>query len=193
MARTLCEFIHLRGVVLAQYKIIYHINDGFDVNKLVDVKSKHLLFFQRFSNVMQQTNLILVDSSFPVYLADLTSELFFHRVATFQQYTQLKKDFVVISKKFDATFFKHKFYEFIRLLLYTNLATSQVFNHQLQTQKIYVLNNAEHEAMHYTYYQQRELQQLLFEQAELSVNMEPSTKTKSRVVLGLEIRAPRGT
>lgn len=99
-------FIHLKEKVFAEYKIIYHINDGYAIKELSRFSSKHQLLFQKFSNKIQQMNLMYVDSIFPIHLADVALELFFNRVSAFRSYGFLEKKFVVIDEGMDVNYFR---------------------------------------------------------------------------------------
>jgi len=53
------------------------------------------LLFQKFENKIQQMNLVLVDSYFPIILADLPLEVFINRVESFTEYIEANKSLSV--------------------------------------------------------------------------------------------------
>lgn len=184
------NFIHLKNLTLAEYKIIYHINDGYSIKKLENISSKHQLLFQKFNNKIQQMNLMLVDSNFPIHLADVALEVFFNRVSTFEQYTLLKKNFVVIDAARDTNYFKNKFYEFILLALYSKLSTTKACNGEWQTDLVYYFKNSHNEIQYFTIFQQRELQQFVFQNSRLEILSSSTINANKSVTLVLRLTFP---
>ncbi len=133
-------FIHLNDRTFAHYKIIYRINDGYAVRDLTQIHSKHLLLFQKFSNKIQQMNLMLVDSIFPIHLADVALEVLMNNVSSFKEYILLKKKFTVLDPKRDEQYFNYKFKTFIHHLLFSNIASHEVCKGIVKHDKVYTLN-----------------------------------------------------
>ena len=78
------DFIHLKGKIFGEYNFIYHINDGYNPKDLSSFHAKHQLLFQKISDRTAQTNLMIVDSVFPIILADIVLEVFLKKVRHFR-------------------------------------------------------------------------------------------------------------
>jgi hypothetical protein len=180
-------FTHLKGKVFAEYNIIYHINDGYSIKELNQFSTKHQLLFQKFSSKVQQMNLMFVDSIFPIHLADVALETFLNEVSSFKEYTFLQKDFVVIDIKRDINYFTRKFYDFILHLLFSNIASDTVFREEIQRDNVYCLKDESGELRYYSIYEQRELQDLLFDKMRLEINLKDSFIRKQNLTLSFRI------
>jgi hypothetical protein len=180
-------FTHLKGKVFAEFNIVYHINDGYAIKRLTDIQSKHQLLFQKFGSKIQQMNLMLVDSLFPIHLADAALETFLNGVSSFREYTFLKKDFIVIDTKMDVKFFRKKFFDFFLLLLYSNIASEVVCKGEFQSDHVYYLKNRSNEIYYYSIYEQRELQEMLFEKLLLEIDLNKSSISKQETNLCFRI------
>ena len=170
----LSTFINLKGKVFAEYNIIYHINDGYSIKDLNRFSSKHQLLFQKFSSKIQQMNLMFVDSIFPIHLADVALETFLNNVCSFREYALIGKNFVVIDTKTDVKYFRNKFYDFILHLLFSNIASEDFFKEEMQRHNVYYLKNEMNTIDYYSFYEQSELQSLLFDKMELQINFSSS-------------------
>ncbi len=184
------NFIHLKSKVFAEYKIVYHINDGFSIKELNRFSLRHQLLFQKFSSKILQMNLMFIDSIFPIHLADVARATLLNGVSSFKEYSLLQKDFIVISSKRDEGYFRIKFYDFILQLLFSNIALEEPFRVESQRENIYYIKNESREIDYYTYYDQRKLQELLFEKIRLEINKANSSITKDEVTLCLKIFIP---
>ena len=181
------NFIHLKGKVFAEYKIIYHINDGYAIKELNRFSSKYQLLFQKFNSKIQQVNLMYVDSIFPIHLADVALEVFLNRITSFQGYASLEKQFIVIDNQRDVFYFRRKFYDFILHLLFSNIAANKFFNEEIERDNIYYLKNELSEIEYYSFYRQRELQAILFDKMLLQINLDSSFIKKQDLVLCLTL------
>lgn len=177
------NFIHLKGKVFAEYKIIYRINDGYAIKELNRFSSKYQLLFQKFSSKIQQTNLMFVDSIFPLHLADVALETFLHGVSSFREYAFMEKKFTVIDTKTDIKYFRNKFYDFILHLLFSNISAEDFFKEEMQRDNVYYLKNETNAINYYSFYEQRELQSLLFDKMQLQINLSNSFIREQEVTL----------
>src|SRR5690242_11629687 len=104
------NFIHLNKLIFANYKIIYHINDSYKIKNLSSVHSKHILLFQKFSNKVQQMNLIIVDDIFPILLADVALSSLLNNISSFNDYALIAdKKLLLIDTINNKDYFKYKF------------------------------------------------------------------------------------
>ena len=126
------KFIHLKGKAFAEYKIIYHINDGYSIKELSRFTANYQLLFQKFSSKIQQMNLMYIDSIFPIHLADVARETLLKGVSSFREYSLLKKEFIVISARRDTDYFRIKFYDFILQLLFSNIDLEEPYHVESQ-------------------------------------------------------------
>ena len=182
------SFIKLKELTFGEYSIIYHINDCFSINQLSAIHSKHQLLFTKYSDKIQQMNLVLIDSLFPAILADVALEVFLNEVSTFKQYIQLKKTITVIDRVNDKNYLKHKFLSFIHHLLYSEISSNKVCIGEIQSDKIYCLKNSTGELQFYSIYEQNELQLMLLDNMNLVINRESSSITDEQIKLSLQIK-----
>lgn len=182
------NFIRLKDKTFAEYKFIYHINDGYSIKKLSDFSSKHQLLFQRMGNKIQQINLMLVDSVFPLILVDLVQEVFLKRVESILQYIDSKNKIVIEDTQFDKNYLRYKFDNFIHLLLYSNIASDKVCKSDFKADKIYYLNNTKGVIMYYSIYDLKELQDLLLQKMKLEINIDKSYIKNKNASLYMKIR-----
>lgn len=185
---TTRNIIKLKGKFFSEYKIIYHINDCFSVKKLSNFNSKHQLLFQKFENKVQQINLVLIDSFFPVILADVALEVFLNKVNSFNEYIEAKKPIIVFDANRDKDYFKHKFFTFIHLLLYSEIDSDKICKGDIQTDKIFCIRNDLSELQFYSIYEQSQLQLMLLDRMNLEINFKSSSISKEEVKLNLQIR-----
>jgi len=187
----IASFINLKGKIFAEYNIIYRINDKFSVSNLSQFKNKYQLLFQRFESKVQQLNLVMIDSLFPSILSDIALEVFLNNISSFNQYIDLKKTIKVIDadSKVEKEYFKYKFLTFIHQLLYSEIATDNVFNGKILTDRIYCLKNNNGEIEFYSFFEQNKLQQLLFEKMRIEINLDTSSISRKEVKLCLKIFA----
>ncbi|MBK5285041.1 MAG: HpaII family restriction endonuclease [Bacteroidia bacterium] len=181
------NYIHLKDKVFAEYNLIYHINDSYSIKQLSKVRYKEQLLFQKLSSKIQQMNLMLVDSIFSIHLADIVLETFLNKISTFKEYINLKKDFIVISAKRDKDYFNYKFNSFINYLLYSNIASEQVYKGEMETDKVYYLKSESGEIDYYPIFRQGELQNLLLEKMLLQINLNKSSISQEEATLCFKI------
>ena len=182
------NFVVLNNNVLADYALIYRINNSFSVSKIEDVYSKHQLHFQKFQNRAQQNNLTyLVDSFFPLILADLTLEVLLKRVSRFQEYIHLKKPLVDVGIISEENYLKHKFIQFIHALLYTNVASRLTCQDKEYSNKVFCIKNELGAIDFYSIYEQNKLQELLLDKLKLEVKADECSLSKSLVKINLRI------
>lgn len=181
------NFVNLKGKLLGEYKIVYHINNCYSIKSLSGIKFKNQLLFQKFSSKNQQMNLVLVDSFFPVILADLALEVLLNEKISFHQYIQTKKTMVVIDSRTDKDYFKYKFFMFIHHLLYSEIASEKVCKGETMTEVVYCLKGRVEKIDFYSYYEQCKLQLLLLKKLKLEIDLGRSTISKDSVSLCLKI------
>lgn len=182
------NFIHLNKITFAEYVIIYHINDCFSIRELSSIHSKHILLFQKFKNKVQQINLMIIDTIFPIIIADVATSLLIKKVASFKQYA-ISSDKYLLG--FDIPvknyYFQYKFHKFINYLLFSDVASDNPSKGEIQTDKVYCLKNDSEEIKYYSIFEQRELQELLFEKIVLSIDPIKSNISKQEVHLTFKI------
>lgn len=184
------DFINLKNLVLAEYKINYHINDCFSITKLEKVSSKHQLLFQKFESKVQQSNLLFVDSIFPIILSDLALDVLLGKVTSFSEYIQAKRSPVEIGILANEEYLKYKFFQFVHSLLYSDVSSKKVCDGTPKTNKVFCIKNESGEIDFYTFYEQQVLQLLLLDKLKLEIDLSSSTISKHSVKLCLRIYFP---
>lgn len=182
------DFINLKNLVLAEYKIHYHINDCFSITKLDEVSSKHQLLFQKFESKVQQTNLLFVDSIFPIILSDIALDVLLGKVTSFSEYIHTKRNPIEIGILANEEYLKYKFFQFVHAMLYSNASSKKVCDGTLKTNKVFCIKNESGEILFYTLYEQQALQLLLLDKIKLEIDLTSSTVSKSNVKINLQMR-----
>lgn len=167
-------FAHLKEKLFAEYNFIYHINEGYSIIELSKFSSKHQLLFKKISSNIKQLNLMIVDSVFPLILADLTLDVFLNNISSFKQYYISEKQLVVNEIEPYNEYIKYKLDGFIHYLIYSNISSTEICKGDIDVNKIYYLKNPQEEIQYYSIYEQKELKELLFEKKRLKINLEKS-------------------
>ncbi len=184
---NLHNFIHLKGKVFAEYTFIYHINDGFSIKKLSNFSDKYQFLFKKISSKVKQLNLMLVDTIFPILLADVVLDVFLKNISSFSEYSNSKKAITINDTTFDKKNMEYKFKYFIHRLLQSNIATEEIYKGIIKADKIYYLKNQNKEIEFYTIYEQNELIDLLFHKMTLEINLGKSSINKNEVNICLKM------
>ncbi len=181
-------FTTLNNKQFAEYNIVYHINDCFSVNDLTKFSLKHQLLFIKYSNKFQQTNLLYIDSIFPIILADIALDVFINNTGSFVEYLQSKNSFYMFKIDVDETFLKHKFLTFIHYLLYSDVYKKSISRGEIDSKKIYAFKNETGNIDYYSILERHHLQHFLLERLKLSIDIKASTISKKEVNLCLKIQ-----
>lgn len=182
------DFIHLKGNVFAEYNIIYRVNDCYKIKNFNKVTGKHQLLFQKFENKIQQLNLILVDSIFSNVLADFALEVLLNKISSFNEYINLRKDSVMISREWDRNFYTYKFDTFIHYLTFSNIHTDEVCKGEIYLNRIYYKRDNQNRIEYYPIYCLSDIQKMLLNQIKIRINYAKSHIIKQEASICLEIR-----
>ncbi len=163
------NFVHLKGLIFAEYNFIYHINDGYFVTDLSKFRNKTQLLFQKISNKIMQLNLMIVDSIFPILLADVVLDTFLKGVSSFHQYTISKNKIIINDTEFDSEYLKYKFLYFIHHLLFSDIASNKIYKGEIDPSKIYYHRNDKNEIQYFSIFEQNQLQDLMFQKMNLEI------------------------
>jgi hypothetical protein len=179
------KIIHLENRVLAEYTIVYHINEGYAIRKLAAFIDKHQLLFKCYLSNIQHKNLMLFDSIFPNILADLTLDVFFNEVSGFKEYAQKEKSIVIINPKTDTSYLLYICKEFIHGLLFYETASKIPLTSR--TFKAYSLKNGKKEILFHSLHQPKGLEELLLEKIKLRIDVKASKIIQGDVLLCLQV------
>lgn len=182
------EFEVLNGKIFAEYVIEYHINDCFSIKNLDGFYSKHQLLFQKYSSRIQQMNLVLIDSYFPLILADVALETFFKKVNTFREYVKSNRAVISIENVNDEDYLKYKFSNFIHQMLYTEISSKNVCKGELNTKKVFCLRNSFGELEFYSIFEYSKLEDLLFDKLKIEIDLLKSSIAGQHVKMNFIIK-----
>lgn len=181
------NFIHLKNITFAEYNFIYHINDGYNVKELTKFNDKNQLLFQKISNKVMQMNLMMVDTVFPLLIADVVMAVFLEKFVTFQEYADAKKKIFLCDKEYDSELLEYKFRQFIHYLLFSDIFSKKVFKGTINSDNVYYLKDENGELKYYTFYEQNELQEIMFHKMKLEIDLKKSFLRKEEVEISLKI------
>ena len=182
------EFIQLKGVTLATYTIVYRINDCYVFTDLSHIHSKFQLLFQRFENLHQQRNLMLVDSVFPVLMADIALEVLLGNVCTLQEYICSKKTLKMVSNGYEELFLPYKFHDFIELLVYSDIASKHSSKVERDFHRIYCCKSTADELEYFTLFERLKLSDYLMREMRLEIDWKKSGIKGHKARLCLRLR-----
>lgn len=171
---NLNDFTNLRKQLFAEYLFVYHINDGYFITDLDQIHSKHQLLFQKIYTKVMQMNLMIVDSCFSILLSDIVLDVFLNNISSFAQYTSHKKKITIDDTEFDQYYIKYKLNYFINQLLFSNIASDEIYKGNIEVNKTFFLKNQSSEIQYFTIYERYELQDLLFNQMTLEIDFSKS-------------------
>ncbi|GBL35323.1 hypothetical protein EMGBS15_09180 [Filimonas sp.] len=182
------KYIHLKEILLAEYVFIFQINKGYHVKDISQCNRKHQLLFQKIENKQQELNLMSIDSIFSIILAEVTQEVLLGKVSSFYQFTSLKNTIDDIDLIIQPDFLKFKFHDFIHHLLYRDIAKKKLYKGNIDCNKMYYLKNENDEIVYYSIYEQRSLQEMLYQKLELDIDIAKSCIKKDKAHICLRIR-----
>ncbi len=177
------KFIHLKGLDLGSFSIIYHVNDGYSILELSRVSSKEQLLFQKLVSRNQQLNLMMVDSIFPLMMAEMATMVLIKGPMTCAQYVQTG------NSVYGEFLMEHKLHQFIHHLLYADVAAEKPFDGELDHERVYYRNGANEEIEYYSIYEQRLLEAYVFQNAIMDIDHAKSglEEKEARIVLRVRL------
>lgn len=181
------NFVNIRDTLFTEYFFIYHINDGYSITDLANIKIKNQLIFQKINNNVKQLNLMIIDSLFPFILSDLTLDVLLNNINSFSNYVKNKESLIINNIQFNQSNMKHKFNYFINLLLLSNISSDEVFNGNIDSNKIFYLKNQLNQIQYFSIYEMNELQNLLFNKMTLEIDFTKSLISDSVANICLKI------
>lgn len=182
------RFVHLKKMNLAEYGIVYRINDCYHFTELSHFRLKHQLLFQRFVNIQQQRNLMYVDSIFPLILADLGLDVFLGNITNLQEYINASKQFAISELLDSELYYNYKLRDFIEYLLYSDIALARESTGSKNYDKIFGTKTTTDDLEFYTLYERLKLCDFLMENIQLEIDMQKSKLVGNKVNLFLKIR-----
>lgn len=183
------DFINLTNRKFAEYNIIYHVNDGFKINELKDFKHKEQLLFQKFESQNQQLNLMLVDSVFPIILADLALLALLGKIKSFDCYINSHDRITFPRIVDDKAFFESKMKSFINGLIYGEVSGLESWNGETNNQRVFCRKNSIGELEYYSIYDRKKLLDLLIKKINIEVSeFKWITNDKSEVIIKLSFK-----
>lgn len=184
---TTPQFLNLNNRTFGEYVFVFRINDGYSIKTFSQFKSKHQLLFQKLEHTTQQLNLMCVDSVFPNILADVVLEVLMNGVKSFNQYIRSNRKLKLVDDEDEAEYLTYKFFYFIHLLLYSDIASNNPLTNKTFTDRVYCLKNAVGELGYYSIYDQSKLQLKLLDELSLSIDLNASSITNREARLCLKI------
>lgn len=184
IART-PDFIALNNKLVAEYFLIFRINDSYSINEISKFKNKHQLLFQKVEDKSQQLNLMFVDSVFVNILADLALEVLLKNISSIQEYILSKEKIKLVEDLNEVNYFRYKFSDFIHLVLFGDISSAKQFKHELFTDRVFCLKNISGELEYFSIYEQKELQAKLLNESKVEIDYNVSSISNQEVKLCL--------
>jgi hypothetical protein len=173
------DFINLTNRHFAEYEIIFRVNDGFSLKSLGDFSFKEQLLFQRFKNINQQLNLMLIDSVFPLILADMALLVLLGKIKNLNDYINSKERIIFPQIVNDKIYFERKIVDFINGLLYGEVGGKVVWNGDTDNRRIFCIKNTNDELDFYSIFERNMLLELLKSKMKIEVNIPKLGKNKN--------------
>lgn len=184
IART-PDFIALNNKLVAEYFLIFRINDSYSINEISKFKNKHQLLFQKVEDKSQQLNLMFVDSVFVNILADLALEVLLKNISSIQEYILSKEKIKLVEDLNEVNYYRYKFSDFIHLVLFGDISSAKQFKYELFTDRVFCLKNISGELEYFSIYEQKELQAKLLNESKVEIDYNVSSISNQEVKLCL--------
>ncbi len=178
------NFINLTNRQFAKYDIVFRINDGFSLKSIGDFNFKEQLLFQRFKNINQQLNLMLIDSVFPVILADIALLVLLGKIKNLNDYLNSNERIIFPQIINDKIYFERKIMDFINGLLYGEVGGKVVWNGDTDNKRVFCIKNMNGELDFYSILERNKLLELLKSKLKIQVNI-PKIEKNKNVCIGL--------
>lgn len=179
------DFIPLRNKTFASYEFVYRINDGYSISCIDGFKDKSQLLFQRMSSKTQQLNLMMIDSVFPLLLADVALEVFLNKINTLERLMRTEPRLASVKVEDEQFFIRHKLEQFIYHLLFSEIANDEPYHGITDSRRVFCLKQ-DGELTFYSIFERRALEQLMMEQLQLTIDMDNSKISEGYLFLRLE-------
>ena len=157
--------------------------------KRQDFKYKEQLLFQKFENHQQQLNLMLVDSVFPIILADVALLVFLGKIKSFDCY--INSDVRITFPRIidDNAYFESKIKGFINGLIYGEVGGLDPWNGDTDNRRIFCRKNSNSELEYYSIYDRKKFFELLIKKMILEIEfIEWFNENKTEICLRLKLR-----
>jgi len=175
------KFIYLKGLSLGSFRIVYHVNDGYEIDGLLKVRSKEQLLFKKMESHDQQLNLMMVDSLFPLMMAEMATVVLIKGPMTFRQFVQSG------NLSHGEFLMEHKLLQFIHHLLYADVADEKPFNGMLNHERVYCRKGENGDVEYYSIYDRRELESLIYATANMKIDLKSSVMRDGEATLNVKI------
>jgi hypothetical protein len=163
-------FVTLNNKLLAEYFLVFRINESNSIQDFSKITNKYQLIFQNFKDEYQQQNLMYIDSLFVNIIADLSLEVLINKISSIQEYILSKKRIKLVEASNETNYFNYKFSEFIHLLLFGDISISKSFTQELNTNRVFCIKNDFGELEYYSIYEQKELQEKLIKELKIEID-----------------------
>ncbi len=177
--QQLTDFINLTNRQLAKYEIVFLVNDGFSLKSIRDFSFKEQLLFQSFKNKNQQLNLMLIDSVFPIILADLALLVILGKVKNLNDYLNSNERIIFPQIINDKIYFERKIMDFMNGLLYGEVGGKAVWNGNTDNRRVFCIKNTNDELDFYSIFERNKLHELLKSKMKIEVNIPKIGKNKN--------------
>ncbi|HRZ96519.1 MAG TPA: HpaII family restriction endonuclease [Paludibacter sp.] len=155
------DFINLKSLKFTEYEIIFRVNVGYIIKSINNISVKEQLLFQRFNNKNQQLNLMLIDSVFPIILADMALLVLLGKIKNLNDYLNSNERIVFPQVINDKIYFERKIMDFINGLLYGEVGGKVVWNGETDNRKIFCMKNNNGELEFFSIYDRKKLFEIL--------------------------------
>jgi hypothetical protein len=181
------EFINLKNHVLAEYKLIYRINDCYKIKDVEFFNDKHQLLFQKIDSKILHLNLIYCDSIFPNILSDIALEVFINKINCIEDYINSKTKANITTHIRPKLYLLLKFYSFVYLLLYSDINQKKTSQGFINTSKVYCYKNKKQNITFYEYTMNPKLREFLKDKIKFEINFEKTRLERRKLKLNLKI------
>lgn len=155
------NFINLTNLHFAEYEIVFRVNDGYNFKSASEISFKEHLIFQSIKNKNQQLNLMLIDSVFPIILADMALLVLLGKVKNLNDYLNSKEKIIFPQIINDKIYFERKIMDFINGLLYGEVSGKHIWNGDTDNSRVFCIKNKTDKLDFYSIYERNNLFELL--------------------------------
>ena len=182
------NFIHLKNLRLADYNFIYELNKNCYRSDIKNVIKKDLLIFNRLDNMIQQLNLMMIESSLPNILSNIILDIIDKGNFSLGINFILQECRERALKNESNYYIKYKLKMFLYHLLFTNTSSSNVFIDKIKYENVYYFKCEKKELEYFSFYQQNELLDLVYSKSIFQIKLNKSSIKDGLAIINLSIR-----
>lgn len=185
------NFIPLKNKKIASYAIQYNLHQGFNFQRIAQIKSKQQFYYKGMLQKEQVHELMLIDTFFAEVIGKLAQEVLLNKVKTLKEFLLLQNQSNLLNGITDANYDQYKFEKWLcqlcfpeeQLISHQQIKTKQTANNN----RVYVIKEANAELAYFSIYESKKLVEMLINTMQLRIDFKKSTLVEGVLTLVLNL------